>query len=34
MQLTPDTPLGVAVLLGPDAIFVLAALVYLSNGLS
>ena len=30
----PDTYLGVAIILIPDAIFLLAALVYVSNGLS
>jgi hypothetical protein len=34
LRLTPDTPIGVAIILIPDAIFLLAALVYLSNGLS
>jgi hypothetical protein len=34
MRLTPDTPIGVALILAPDAVFLLAALVYLSNGLS
>jgi hypothetical protein len=34
MRLTPDTPIGVAIILAPDAVFLLAALVYLSNGLS
>jgi hypothetical protein len=34
MRLTPDTPIGVAIILIPDAVFLLAALVYLSNGLS
>ena len=34
MRLTPDSPMGVAILLAPDALFLLAALVYLSNGLS
>ena len=33
-QLVPDSPLGAAIILAPDALFVLAALVYLSNGLS
>ncbi len=33
-QLVPDTYLGVAIILIPDAIFLLAALVYVSNGLS
>lgn len=33
-QLVPDTPAGVAIVLAPDALFLLAALVYLSNGLS
>lgn len=33
-QLVPDTPLGAIIILVPDALFVLAALVYLSNGLS
>ena len=34
MRLTPDTPLGVAIILVPDGAFFLAALIYLSNGLS
>jgi hypothetical protein len=34
MRLTPDTPIGVALILAPDAVFLLAALAYLSNGLS
>ena len=34
MRLTPDTPIGVALILAPDAVFLMAALVYLSNGLS
>ena len=34
IRLTPDTPIGVAIILIPDAVFLLAALVYLSNGLS
>jgi hypothetical protein len=34
IRLTPDTPMGVTILLVPDAVFLLAALVYLSNGLS
>jgi hypothetical protein len=34
MQLTPDTPVGVAIILGPDAIFLLATLVYVSNSVS
>lgn len=34
MRLTPDTPMGVAVLLIPDAFFLVAAFVFLSNGLS
>jgi hypothetical protein len=33
-QLVPDTPVGAAIILAPDALFLLAALVYLSNGLS
>ena len=33
-QLVPDSPIGVAIILGPDALFLIAALVYLSNGLS
>jgi len=33
-QLVPDTPLGAIIILAPDVLFVLAALVYLSNGLS
>jgi hypothetical protein len=32
--LTPDTPIGVAIILIPDAIFMLAALVFVSNGVS
>lgn len=34
MELTPDTLIGVIVMLVPDGVFALAALVYLSNGLS
>jgi hypothetical protein len=34
MSLTPDTPFGVAVILVPDATFLVAALVYLSDGFS
>lgn len=34
MALTPDTPVGVTLLLAPDAVFLLAALVYLSNSFS
>ena len=34
MQLTPDTSVGVTIILAPDAILLLAALVFLSNGLS
>jgi hypothetical protein len=34
MRLTPDTPIGLAIILVPNAVFLLAALVYLSNGLS
>jgi hypothetical protein len=34
MRLAPDTPIGVAIILVPDAVFLLATLVYLSNGLS
>ena len=34
LRLTPDTPTGVAIILIPDAALTLAALVYLSNGLS
>src|SRR2546427_12809576 len=34
MRLAPDTPIGVAIILVPDAVFLLAALVYLSNGVS
>lgn len=34
MVLTPDTPMGVTLLLAPDAVFLLAALVYLSNSFS
>lgn len=33
-QLVPDSPVGVTIILAPDALFLLAALVYLSNGLS
>lgn len=33
-QLVPETPVGAALVLGPDAVFLLAALVYVSNGLS
>jgi hypothetical protein len=32
--LSPDTPIGVAVILIPDAVLLLAALVFVSNGLS
>lgn len=34
IRLTPDTPVGVAVILIPDAVFALSALVYLSNSIS
>jgi hypothetical protein len=34
VRLVPDTPVGVAIILIPDAVFVLAALVYVSNGIS
>jgi hypothetical protein len=34
MRLTPDTPIGVTLILVPDAVFLVAALVYVSNGLS
>jgi hypothetical protein len=34
IRLTPDTPVGIAILLIPDALFLLAALVFVSNGLS
>ena len=34
MLLTPDTPVGVALILAPDAVFAVASLVFLSNGLS
>jgi hypothetical protein len=34
VRLVPDTPVGVAIILIPDAVFVVAALVYVSNGLS
>ena len=34
MRFTPDTAVGVAIILCPDAVFLVAALVYLSNGLS
>lgn len=33
-QLVPDSLIGVIIILAPDALFALAALVYLSNGLS
>ena len=33
-QLVPDTPVGASILLIPDGVFLLAALVYFSNGLS
>lgn len=33
-QLVPETPVGAVLVLGPDAVFLLTALVYLSNGLS
>jgi hypothetical protein len=34
LQLAPDTPVGVAIILGPDAVFLMAALIYVSNGVS
>jgi hypothetical protein len=34
VRLVPDTPVGVTIILIPDAVFVLATLVYLSNGIS
>lgn len=34
MQITPGSYVGVGVILVPDAIFLIAALVFLSNGLS
>ena len=34
VRLVPDTYLGVAIILIPDGVFVLAALVFMSNGLS
>lgn len=33
-QLVPDTVVGVVIVLAPDAVFAIAALVYLSNSLS
>lgn len=33
-QLVPDTIAGVVIVLAPDAVFVIAALIYLSNSLS
>ncbi len=33
-RFVPDSVVGVIIVLGPDAIFLLAALVFLSNGLS
>ena len=33
-QLVPDSTLGVVIILAPDALFLFAALVYLSNSLS
>jgi hypothetical protein len=33
-QLVPNTPVGATIVLAPDVLFLLAALVYLSNGLS
>jgi hypothetical protein len=34
VRLVLDTPVGVAIVLIPDAVFVLAALTYVSNGIS
>ena len=34
MQITSDSLLGVAIILVPDGLFLIAALVYLSNGIS
>lgn len=34
MKLVPDSPIGAVIILAPDAIFLFAALLYLSNGLS
>jgi hypothetical protein len=34
MKLVPDSVIGVTIILGPDALFLFGALVYLSNGLS
>jgi hypothetical protein len=34
MQITTDSLLGVAIILVPDGLFLVAALVYLSNGIS
>jgi hypothetical protein len=34
MRLVPDTYVGAAIILVPDALLILAAFVYLSNGLS
>jgi len=33
MKLVPDSTIGAVIILAPDAIFLFAALVYLSNGL-
>lgn len=33
-QLVPETPVGAVLVLGPDAVFLLTALVYLSNSFS
>jgi hypothetical protein len=34
LKLVPETVIGAIVILAPDALFALAALIYLSNGLS
>src|SRR6185312_301466 len=34
MKLVPDSTIGAVIILAPDAIFLFAALVYFSNGLS
>lgn len=33
-QLVPETAIGAVLVLGPDAVFLFTALVYVSNGLS
>jgi hypothetical protein len=34
VQLAPDTSVGVAIILAPDVLFLVAAFVFVSNGLS